>query len=50
MYKIIVTGGEVEHIEPCIEPHDTRADITKVSGWEPSVSLEEGINGLKNSK
>jgi len=43
-------GGEVVHIAPRIEPHDTRADITRARqllGWEPTVSLEEGIAELK---
>lgn len=43
-------GGEVVHIAPRIEPHDTRADITRAKellGWEPTVSLEEGIAELK---
>ena len=43
-------GGEVAHIAPRLEPHDTRADNTlakKLLGWEPQVSLEEGIAELK---
>lgn len=45
-------GGEVVHIAPRIEPHDTHADITRAKellGWEPSVSLEEGIAELKET-
>lgn len=44
-------GGEVEYISSRIEPHDTLADNSlakKVLGWEPKVSLEEGITELKN--
>lgn len=43
-------GGPVEHIPPRLEPHDTRADNTRAKellGWEPRVSLEEGIAELK---
>jgi UDP-glucose 4-epimerase len=43
-------GGEVVYIAPRIEPHDTLADITRAKellGWEPTVSLEEGIAELK---
>ena len=43
-------GGPVEHIPPRLEPHDTRADISKARellGWEPEVSIEEGIAELK---
>jgi UDP-glucose 4-epimerase len=43
-------GGEVKHIAPRIEPHDTRADISKAKkllGWEPKVSFEKGIAELK---
>lgn len=50
-YIAELIGGNVEHIAPRIEPHDTQADITKAKellGWEPSVSLEEGIKELKN--
>jgi len=49
-YIAELIGGEVEHIAPRIEPHDTLADITKakeILGWAPSVSLEEGIKELK---
>lgn len=50
-YIAELIGGEVQHIEPRVEPHDTQADISKakeILGWEPSVSLEEGIKELKN--
>jgi nucleoside-diphosphate-sugar epimerase len=43
-------GGTVEHIAPRLEPHDTRADNTRAKellGWEPNVSLEDGIAELK---
>jgi UDP-glucose 4-epimerase len=43
-------GGEAVHIEPRLEPHDTRADTTRAKellGWEPQVSLEQGIAELK---
>jgi len=43
-------GGPSVHIEPRLEPHDTRADNTfakKLLGWEPSIKLEDGIAELK---
>lgn len=43
-------GGEVVHIAPRFEPHDTLADITKAKkllGWQPKISLEKGIAELK---
>ena len=43
-------GGPVEHIAPRLEPHDTLADNSlakELLGWEPQVSLEEGIAELK---
>ena len=43
-------GGPVEHIPARLEPHDTRADNSRAKellGWEPTVSLEEGIAELK---
>jgi nucleoside-diphosphate-sugar epimerase len=43
-------GGPVEHIAPRLEPHDTLADNTRAKellGWEPRVSLEDGIAELK---
>ena len=43
-------GGPVEHIAPRLEPHDTLADNSlakKLLGWEPQVTLEEGIAELK---
>lgn len=43
-------GGEVAYIPARLEPKDTLADNTKAQkllGWEPQVSLEEGIKELK---
>ncbi len=43
-------GGPIEHIAPRLEPHDTLADNSlakKLLGWEPQISLEEGIAELK---
>jgi UDP-glucose 4-epimerase len=43
-------GGEKVYIAPRVEPRHTRADISKAKellGWEPTVSLEEGITELK---
>lgn len=43
-------GGPVEHIAPRLEPHDTLADTSRARellGWEPTVSLEDGIAELK---
>jgi UDP-glucose 4-epimerase len=43
-------GGPVEYIPARLEPHDTLADnqlAKKLLGWEPAVSLEEGIAELK---
>lgn len=43
-------GGEIVHIAPRVEPHDTKADISlakKLIGWEPQVSFKEGIAILK---
>lgn len=43
-------GGPIEYIPARLEPHDTIADNSlakKLLGWEPSVSLEEGIAELK---
>lgn len=51
-YIAELIGGEVEHVAPRLEPHDTEADISKAKlllGWAPSVTLEEGINGLKSA-
>jgi nucleoside-diphosphate-sugar epimerase len=43
-------GGPVEHIAPRLEPHDTLADnglAKQLLGWEPTVTLEDGIAELK---
>lgn len=43
-------GGPSEYIASRMEPHDTLADNSlakKLIGWEPQVSLEEGIAELK---
>lgn len=43
-------GGEVVHLPPRIEPHDTLADNSlarKLLGWKPEVTLEDGITELK---
>jgi UDP-glucose 4-epimerase len=45
--------GKIVHIPPRVEPHDTRADISKAKkllGWTPKVSLEEGITELLKEK
>src|SRR6266566_7039249 len=44
-------GGPTEHIAPRLEPRDTLADNSLAKallGWEPEVSLEEGISQLKH--
>lgn len=43
-------GGPVEYIASRLEPHDTLADNTRAKellGWEPTVSLEDGIAELR---
>ena len=43
-------GGEVEHIDPVLEPRKTLADNTKAKkllGWEPSMTVEEWIPKYK---
>jgi nucleoside-diphosphate-sugar epimerase len=43
-------GGPVKHIAPRLEPHDTLADnvlAKRLLGWEPEITLEEGIAELK---
>jgi len=43
-------GGPVEYIAPRLEPHDTRADNSlarELIGWQPQVTLEEGVEELK---
>lgn len=44
-------GGDINYIEPRVEPRATCADVTlakEVLGWEPKVSLEQGISELKS--
>lgn len=43
-------GGPVKYIPPRLEPHDTLADNSRAKellGWEPTVTLEDGIAKLK---
>jgi UDP-glucose 4-epimerase len=43
-------GGAVEYIPARLEPKDTLADhtlATRLIGWEPQVTLEEGIAELR---
>lgn len=43
-------GGPIEYIASRLEPHDTLADISRAKsllGWEPTISVEEGIAELK---
>ena len=45
-----LVGGPVGYIEARLEPHDTLADSTlakEILGWEPTISLEEGIAELR---
>ncbi len=45
-----LVGGETVHIEPRFEPQDTLADARRayrLLGWRSSISIEEGIEGLK---
>jgi nucleoside-diphosphate-sugar epimerase len=45
-----LVGGEIVYEKPRIEAHDSRADNRKAKqllGWEPEISLEEGIAELK---
>ena len=45
-------GGPVVHVEPRLEPAHTLADTTRAKqllGWEPTVTLEDGIAELKKS-
>lgn len=43
-------GGEVEYIDPRIEPHDTLADTSKAKeliGWQPQTQIDDGIAEAK---
>lgn len=42
-------GGEKTYVEARLEPHDNEADNTKAKkfGWEPKITLKEGILELK---
>ncbi|MBC7836307.1 NAD-dependent epimerase/dehydratase family protein [Acetobacteraceae bacterium] len=45
-----LVGGPTQYIAPRYEPHDTKADnalAKKLLGWEPHISIEEGIAELK---
>ncbi|MCX6738703.1 MAG: NAD-dependent epimerase/dehydratase family protein [Candidatus Parcubacteria bacterium] len=49
-YLAELMGGEIIHIAPRLEPHDTLADNSlakKLLGWEPIIHLKEGIEQLK---
>lgn len=44
-------GGEIQYGPPRIEAHDTLADnrlAKELLGWEPTISLEDGIAELKS--
>ncbi|MGM0482508.1 MAG: SDR family NAD(P)-dependent oxidoreductase [Patescibacteria group bacterium] len=46
-------GGEVEYIDPRLEPRHTLSDSSKALetlGWKPTVSIEEGIADLKKEQ
>jgi len=41
-----IIGGEVEHLESRIEPHDTLADISRAKellDWEPQMDFSDGL-------
>jgi len=43
-------GGRTAYVGPRLEPHDTLADNRRAKellGWEPSITLEDGIAELK---
>ncbi len=45
-----IIGGPVEYLPARLEPKHTLADSTKIKealGWQPTVSLEDGIHELK---
>lgn len=44
-----LVGGDIEYIAPRLEPRNTLADNSKAKkllGWEPKVSIEEGIKAI----
>lgn len=49
-YLAELVGGEITYGPPRVEAHDSQADNRKAKallGWEPTVTLEEGIAELK---
>lgn len=49
-YLADLVGGEVVYGPPRVEAHDSQADnkkAQKLLGWEPTITLEEGIAELK---
>ncbi len=49
-YLAGLIGGEVKYAAPRVEAHDSQADnrlAKELLGWEPTVTLEEGITELK---
>jgi UDP-glucose 4-epimerase len=49
-YLAELIGGEITYAAPRMEAHDSKADNRKAKellGWEPTVTLEEGIAELK---
>jgi UDP-glucose 4-epimerase len=45
-----LVGGPSVHIDPRLEPHDTKADNRNAKvllGWQPTTTLEDGIAELK---
>ncbi|HTR18420.1 MAG TPA: NAD-dependent epimerase/dehydratase family protein [Candidatus Paceibacterota bacterium] len=49
-YLAELVGGEIAYGPPRVEAHDSKADNRKAKellGWEPTVTLEEGIAELK---
>ncbi|MBU6321008.1 NAD-dependent epimerase/dehydratase family protein [Patescibacteria group bacterium] len=45
-----LVGGPIEYVAPRVEPRDARADNRRAKqllGWEPTISLEDGITELK---
>lgn len=49
-YLAELVGGEIQYAAPRIEAHDSQANNTKAKellGWEPTMTLEQGIEELK---